>query len=111
MIIEVDGGRYEKLDVVAQAVKDKKTFHPVLWDEECRNTERYGVSAWPVAYLIGTDGRVVWEGNPQRIVSRKKPHQQLMKLVEAELAKVTDSVGGAKEQQLAKQPNRQSPKP
>ena len=69
----------------------------MLWDEQCRNTERYGVTAWPVAYLIGTDGRVVWEGNPQRVISRRKPRQQLLALVEAELAKVANVTGQSKE--------------
>lgn len=88
MIIEVDGGRYEKRDVVADAVREKKTVHPVLWDDACQNTERYGVTAWPIAYLIGVDGRVIWEGNPQRVINRRKPREQLIKLMETELAKV-----------------------
>ncbi len=88
VIIEVDGGKYEKLDVVTQAIRDKRVEFPVLWDEQCQNTERYGVRAWPVAYLIGVDGKVIWEGNPARVINRKKPRQQLVGLLENELSKV-----------------------
>lgn len=71
MIIEVDGGRYETLKIVTQSVRDKGVPHPVLWDRDCQNTERYGISAWPIAYLIGPDGKVAWEGNPARTIRRQ----------------------------------------
>ncbi len=88
MIIEVDGGKYEALDVVTSDVRRKQVTFPVLWDLECRNTEKYGIKAWPMTYLIGVDGRVIWEGNPSRVINRKKSRTQLVKLLENELKKV-----------------------
>jgi hypothetical protein len=40
-----------------------------------------------VAYLIGRDGKVFWEGNPARVASRPKQLEEFKKLVEAELKK------------------------
>ncbi len=42
--------------------------HHVLWDEDCRNHRRYGIRTWPIAFLIGKDGRVMWEGRPSKAV-------------------------------------------
>ncbi len=61
--------------------------HPVLWDKDCRNHRAYGLKNWPVAYLIGTDGKVFWEGNPARVVNRPKQLEEFKKLIETELKK------------------------
>lgn len=91
--------------MVAASVQEKKVKHPVLWDEDCRNTDTYGVTAWPVAYVIGVDGRVIWEGNPQRVVSRTGPRRNLVTLLENELKKVDrhPSPTGAKEPGVAEE--------
>ena len=91
--------------MVTTSVQEKKVKHPVLWDEDCRNTETYGISAWPVAYLIGVDGRVIWEGNPQRVVSRSRPKKELLNLLEKELKKVKrlPSPTGAKDPGVAEE--------
>jgi len=83
--IEVDGGEFESLDVVKKSVATKKVQHLVLWDAGCRNHENYEVRAWPSAYLLGTDGRVIWEGNPARVINRKKPAERFRLLLETEL--------------------------
>jgi hypothetical protein len=43
---------------------------------------------WPVAYLVGTDGKVFWEGNPARVVARPEEVQALKRLIEAQLENV-----------------------
>ena len=42
----------------------------MLWDEANRNHKNYGIASWPTAYLIGRDGKVVWQGNPARMQDR-----------------------------------------
>ena len=85
MIIEIDGGRFETLEKVREIVREKKIKHAVLWDEDCQNHQNYGVDAWPVAYLIGVDGRVVWEGNPFMTLHRPKRRKKLLNVIENQL--------------------------
>lgn len=68
-------------------VESQRLKHPVLWDEQRRNTKAYGVSAWPFAYFIGADGKVFWEGNPSRWIRRKQKVKEMRALIERELAK------------------------
>ena len=91
VIIEVDGGRYEKLNIVRRDVKKKGVKHFVLWDKNCQNTEKYGITAWPVAYLIGPDGKVVWNGNPSRVINRSRALKQLLGRMNDLLAKQAKS--------------------
>lgn len=85
VVIEIDGGRHEQLELVRKCVAERGTEHYVLWDAENRNHERYGVQAWPSAYLVGTNGRVIWEGNPARVIRRPTALQDLEQLLEREL--------------------------
>ena len=92
VIIEIDGGEFEPLELVKQSIdKQKGLEHLVLWDKERQNHNKYGVTAWPTAYLVGADGRVVWEGSPARVVSRPELVRQLKKLIETELGKAKNS--------------------
>jgi len=72
-------------------VESQELKHPVLWDAGCRNTNAYGVSAWPFAYLIGTDGRVFWEGNPSRWIHCKQKVDEMRACIERELGKANES--------------------
>ena len=91
VIIEIDGGRYETLEKVREIVREKKIKHAVLWDEDCQNHQNYGVDVWPVAYLIGVDGLVVWEGNPFMALHRPKRHQKLKSVIENQLKLIKPS--------------------
>lgn len=86
-LIEIEGGASEPLTIVRESVFRQKLRHFVLSDQGSRNHEAYGISAWPAAYLLGRDGRVVWEGNPNRVVDREEPLAELLDLMESELAK------------------------
>ena len=86
VVIEVTGGEQEPLNVVKAIVEKQKLNHPVLWDHECRNHDNYGLKNWPVAYLVDTEGKVVWEGNPARVVNRSKEAASLRRLIESKLA-------------------------
>ena len=66
-------------------VQQKGLRHPVLWDDACRNTKAYGVTAWPRAWLIDKAGNVFWEGNPARVVNRKTKADALRSLLKQKL--------------------------
>lgn len=78
MIIEIDGGRYEKLDEVKNSVVRQGVRHLVLWDQDCRNHRRYGIRSWPIAYLIGRDGKVLWEGRPLKAMTTATLEQTIV---------------------------------
>ena len=84
-MVEITGGEQESLEVVRKNAEKQALNHPVLWDKNCRNHRNYGLKNWPVAYLVGTDGKVFWEGNPARIVSRPDQVKTLKKTIEAQL--------------------------
>lgn len=88
VIIEINSGRSEPLEVVRKLVADKGTRHAIVWDQHNSNHERYGIDAWSRAFLIGVDGRVVWEGNPARVIRRPHALGDLETLLEAELRKI-----------------------
>lgn len=85
VIIEINGGKFETRELVRDSVIKQQVPHRVLWDKDCHNTQAYAITAWPTAYLIGRDGRVVWEGNPSRIINRKQEYKKLMELLEDQL--------------------------
>ena len=85
VIIEVDGGRTEPLEEVRETVEKQFIGQHILWDEENRNHARYGVEGWPWGLLIGPDGKVVWEGNPGRVIERPEALRKLEEMIEAQL--------------------------
>jgi thiol-disulfide isomerase/thioredoxin len=69
-VIEINQSIGAPLHVMRHIVETKNLMHPVLWDDDCRNTKAYGIKTWPFVYLIGTDGKVFWEGThgPSRVI-------------------------------------------
>ena len=57
--------------------------HAVLWDENNRNHKNYGIQSWPIVYVIGTDGKVFWQGNPAFRHKEAKNLRKLLKLKNA----------------------------
>lgn len=70
VIVEIDGGKHESLHSTRSSVEAKDIEHLVLWDKGNQNHQRFGIHTWPRAFLIGADGRILWQGNPARIVNR-----------------------------------------
>jgi hypothetical protein len=78
-IIEVFNGSVDRqfgLDVnaVQDHIRTKKVPFAVLYDADGTFCNRYGIKGYPIGYLIGSDGRVIWEDAPhgnQRRVERK----------------------------------------
>jgi hypothetical protein len=63
IVYVADGRRVSPERVLEVMRRDGATF-PVLHDPSASTTLAYGVSAFPTAYVVGRDGRVVWEGIP-----------------------------------------------
>lgn len=63
-IIDVDNGAIDQVQAVEAHVKTAGLPFAVFHDRAGATCQTYGVQAYPTAYLIGRDGKVVWEGNP-----------------------------------------------
>jgi hypothetical protein len=92
-VIEINQSIGKPLDVMRCMVEAKNLKHPVLWDDECRNTKVYGIQAWPFVYLIGKDGKVFWEGNPARWIRRKDKVKEVRDMIESKLVEVNFNRG------------------
>jgi hypothetical protein len=91
VVIEVNQSIGEPLEVMRGMVEAGKLQHPVLWDAGCQNSKAYGVTSWPFAYLIGTDGNVFWEGNPARWIHSQQKDDFMHARIECELRNVNES--------------------
>jgi hypothetical protein len=63
-IIDVNNGKIDKQDVLAKYVKKQGKTYPTLWDKDGEVCKSYAVRGYPAAFLVGADGKVVWEGFP-----------------------------------------------
>jgi hypothetical protein len=86
-VIEINQSIGAPLRDMRRMVETKNLTHPVLWDDGCRNTKAYGITAWPFVYLIGKDGKVFWEGNPSRWIRRTERVKQMRGLIERKLTR------------------------
>src|SRR5260370_40198768 len=61
-VIEVDDGKTDSVAQVRDWADKDKIPYPVFYDAEGVLVAAHGVRAFPSTYLLGHDGRVVWEG-------------------------------------------------
>jgi hypothetical protein len=66
VVISLEDGRVTPVDAWRQRVESKAVPHPVLHDGAGANVARFEVRAYPVAYVIGRNGKVIWQGTPIR---------------------------------------------
>jgi thiol-disulfide isomerase/thioredoxin len=64
VVLYVDNGLADRLDGAKTTVATRKIPYPFFHDPEGKTLAAYGVRAFPTAYLIGADGKVLWEGGP-----------------------------------------------
>ncbi len=63
-MISVENGRATDLAALEAHVRSEDLKYPVLHDGAGLNTDAYGVQAFPSAFVLNKNGRVVWEGVP-----------------------------------------------
>ncbi|HEU4339153.1 MAG TPA: redoxin domain-containing protein [Planctomycetota bacterium] len=85
VIIDIDNGNNDTMEELKDAVEKGKVKYPVAWDENEKTCEEYGIRAYAASFLIGTDGKVVWEGFP---LGKKIEEREAQ--VKEQLKKVTD---------------------
>jgi len=81
VVVEVSGGKLATHAESKKLVEARDPGHAVLWDQDNRNHESYGIQSWPSAYLIGADGKVFWQGNPARMQNRPEEAERFRKLL------------------------------
>lgn len=63
-MISVENGQATNLASLEEHVRSDHVEYPVLHDADAVNTSTYGVRAFPSAFVLNKNGRVVWEGVP-----------------------------------------------
>jgi len=63
-VIEVELGLATPLPALEAYLAQKGIAYPVLHDGDGSVTRRFGVEAFPTAFLVSRIGRVVWHGFP-----------------------------------------------
>ena len=82
VILDINDGEIDDKADLKDHVKRGKIPYPTLHDVDGRNCETYGIRAYPASYLIGVDGKVIWEGFAlPRIKKVEKTIQQELKKV------------------------------
>jgi hypothetical protein len=82
VVVDIYDGRNDAFEAVkADAEKSELSF-PVLWDARGRVCAEYGMKGYPGGFLVGVDGKVLWEGIPNPKV------KEIEALIQEELAKV-----------------------
>ena|SRR5437773_9665019 len=84
-ILDLDDGSADTLDDLKKEVEHDKLPFAILWDKDGKNVATYKVEGMPAAYLIGVDGKVVWEGHPN---AKQSEADKLEAKIKTELEKV-----------------------
>lgn len=65
-VIEVELGPATPLATLEAHLQRKGVAYPVLHDGDGSVTARFAVKAFPTAFLVGRNGRVIWHGYPTK---------------------------------------------
>lgn len=82
VVLDINDGKADTQDELKAEVAKAALKFPVLWDSGAKNIANYGVEAFPSAFLVGVDGKVIWEGVPNAKV------KEIEKLIAQELDKI-----------------------
>ena len=63
-MLHVENGLATPLETFEAHIRDSKVAYPAIHDGAGANTSRYGVRAFPSAFVLNKNGKVVWEGVP-----------------------------------------------
>ena len=65
-------------------MKKQKIDYPILFDSGGRMWKELGLRGYPTAFLIGRDGKVVWEGFLHGTSNRKRVQSLIVQEIEKE---------------------------
>jgi len=65
--LQIVGITEEDKATVAAFIKDMPMDYHVALDETGKDSEAFGISGIPHAFLVGKDGKIVWEGHPMAL--------------------------------------------
>jgi hypothetical protein len=91
VILDIDNGTMDTLEAVKESVEKGKVKYPTAWDDGGKTCDEYAIAGYAASFLIGTDGKVVWEGFPlgKKIEEREAlVKEQLKKVTAEELKKI-----------------------
>jgi peroxiredoxin len=80
-VVVVNSPDDSQFDLREYAQKSRLGF-PILWDKDGKNLKAYGITRFPATYLLGVDGKVLWEGFALDKI------EELEQLIKDELLKV-----------------------
>src|SRR5262245_48293843 len=63
-ILYVADGRRVTPERVLEVMRADGAGFPLIHDPKGATNDAYGIRVYPTAYVVGRDGRVVWEGVP-----------------------------------------------
>jgi hypothetical protein len=81
-VVDIDNGSIDSRSAVEDKIEEKKLPYTVIHDQGGKNCRTYGITGYPSAYLIGVDGKVLWEGFPNGDI------ETIEELIHSELKKV-----------------------
>ncbi len=64
VVIEVEDGRINSLTEVQEHAEQNDLPYVIIHDGNGEIVSRYGVMAYPTAYVVDRTGKVIWEGHP-----------------------------------------------
>jgi hypothetical protein len=68
VVIAVEDGRAASVDSWRDWV-EKRVPHAALYDEAGETSKKFEIRGYPAAYVIGRNGKVIWQGPPRGGVS------------------------------------------
>jgi peroxiredoxin len=83
-ILDIDNGGIDQKERLEKSAR--KLPFATLWDEGGKLCKTYGIRGYPSAYLIGVDGKVLWEGVPMSAI------EEIEGLIKEELKKVDPKI-------------------
>ena len=79
-VVEISNGQMDELSELREHLLAEGIQFPVLHDTNGEICARFGVSAFPTAFLIGRDGNVIWGGHPADAARHEQMIEQALRM-------------------------------
>ncbi len=91
-IVAVCDGTKDSFDKLKKWAASQKTPYLVFWDEGRKHFGDYSVSMWTTSYLLGVNGKVIWDGCGKSIAgeAEKAIKEEVKRVDEIDLKKWND---------------------